>query len=110
VLVRTRGFGSKSKPSWLLIKHRDAYASDVDITAEKPYSALSGRLLADIARDSGGNIEQAATGDPQAAGSAPAKRSAAKNAGAKKAAKKASTAKATKAKSPSIWHSNKPKR
>jgi bifunctional non-homologous end joining protein LigD len=66
VLVRTRGFGSsKGKSSWLLIKHRDAYASEEDITADQPYSALSHRLLADIARDRGGNVEQAATGDPQ---------------------------------------------
>ena len=32
VLVRTRGFGSSSgKSSWLLIKHRDQYASTEDI-------------------------------------------------------------------------------
>jgi bifunctional non-homologous end joining protein LigD len=111
VLVRTRGFGSRSKPSWLLIKHRDAYASDEDITVEKPYSALSHRLLAGIARDNGGNVEQAATGDPQPAGSPPAKRSAAaKKTGAKHAAKKATTAKTTASKSPAIWHSNRPKR
>ncbi|HEY1467750.1 MAG TPA: DNA polymerase ligase N-terminal domain-containing protein [Candidatus Acidoferrum sp.] len=64
VLVRTRGFGSGSKPTWLLIKHRDKYASDVDITQTKPKSALSGRLLADIARENGGDVEEAATGDP----------------------------------------------
>lgn len=74
VLVRTRGFGpSKGKSSWLLIKHRDAYASEDDITVDQPYSALSKRLLADIARDRGGNVEQAATGDPQPAKSVPAK-------------------------------------
>jgi bifunctional non-homologous end joining protein LigD len=110
VLVRTRGFGSRSKPSWLLIKHRDAYASEEDITVEKPYSALSRRLLAGIARDNGGNIEQAATGDPASNGAAakPAIRSAAKKTGAKRAAKKASSS-AT-AKSQSIWHSNRSKR
>jgi len=78
VLVRTRGFGSsKGKSSWLLIKHRDAYASESeeDITADKPYSAISHRLLADIARDGGGNVEQAATGDPQPAKQPPAKSS-----------------------------------
>src|SRR5271165_3988863 len=77
-LVRTRGFGSsKGKSSWLLIKHRDAYASESeeDITADKPYSAISHRLLADIARDGGGNVEQAATGDPQPAKQPPAKSS-----------------------------------
>ena len=64
VLVRTRGFGGSSKPTWLLIKHRDKYASDADITQTKPKSALSGRLLADIAKDNGGDVEEAATGDP----------------------------------------------
>jgi bifunctional non-homologous end joining protein LigD len=64
VLVRTRGFGSGSKPSWLLIKHRDQYASTEDITETKPRSVVSNRLLADIARANGGNVEQAATGDP----------------------------------------------
>jgi len=65
VLVRTRGFGSSSsKASWLLIKHRDDYASDDDITLSEPYSAKTHRLLADIAREGGGNVEKAATGDP----------------------------------------------
>ena len=51
---------------WLLIKSRDAYASkDVDITEEKPRSVKSRRLLAGIARDEGGDVEKAATGDPQ---------------------------------------------
>jgi bifunctional non-homologous end joining protein LigD len=65
VLVRTRGFGGSSKPTWLLIKHRDKYASDVDVTAAKPKSAISNRLLADIAKANGGDVEEAATGDPQ---------------------------------------------
>ena len=80
VLVRTRGFGSRSKPSWLLIKHRDAYASEEDVTAEEPKSALSGRLLAQIARDGHGNVELAATGDPQ-----PGKKAASKPAPGKSA-------------------------
>ena len=63
VLVRTRGFGSK--PSWLLIKHRDDYASTEDVAATKPKSIVSGRLLVDIAREGGGDVEKAATGDPQ---------------------------------------------
>jgi bifunctional non-homologous end joining protein LigD len=67
VLVRTRGFGSKPDKSWLLIKHRDKYASKADITGEKPRSVLSQRLLADIARESGGDVEKASTGDPQKA-------------------------------------------
>jgi bifunctional non-homologous end joining protein LigD len=65
VLVRTRGYGSSpGRSSWLLIKHRDEYASKRDITLEEPYSAVTHRLLADIARDHGGNVDQAATGDP----------------------------------------------
>jgi bifunctional non-homologous end joining protein LigD len=38
VLVRTRGFGSGSKPSWLLIKHKDEWAGPVDITEFAPLS------------------------------------------------------------------------
>jgi bifunctional non-homologous end joining protein LigD len=64
VLVRTRGYGSKADKSWLLIKHRDRYASAKDVTLEKPRSALSRRMLADIAREGGGDVERAATGDP----------------------------------------------
>ncbi len=65
VLVRTRGFGSSSKTSWLLIKHRDQYASEVDVAEEMPRSAKSNRLLVDIAREGGGDVEKAATGDPK---------------------------------------------
>ena len=66
VLVRTRGFGRNvSKPSWLLIKHRDEYATKDDVTLKKPRSAISKRMLAEIARDDGGDIERAATGDPK---------------------------------------------
>jgi bifunctional non-homologous end joining protein LigD len=64
VLVRTRGFGSKRDRSWLLIKHRDRFASGKDVTATKPRSAISNRLLAEIARDEGGDVERASTGDP----------------------------------------------
>jgi bifunctional non-homologous end joining protein LigD len=64
VLVRTHGFGSKPDKSWLLIKHRDKYASDKDITTSQPRSVVSKKLLADIARDNGGDVEKAATGDP----------------------------------------------
>jgi bifunctional non-homologous end joining protein LigD len=65
VLVRTHGYGSKEGKSWLLIKHRDEFASTRDITAEEPRSALSRRLLADIARDGGGDALKASSGDPQ---------------------------------------------
>jgi len=64
VLVRTRGFGSKADKSWLLIKHRDRFASSTDVTVERPRSAMSNRLLAQIARDAGGDVERASTGDP----------------------------------------------
>jgi bifunctional non-homologous end joining protein LigD len=64
VLVRTRSYGSSSDRSWLLIKHRDAYASKEDIAIKAPRSVVSNRLLAEIARDEGGDVEQAATGDP----------------------------------------------
>lgn len=67
VLVRTRGFGSSKTTSWLLIKHRDKYASATDITVAAPSSAVSRRLLADIARADGGDVERAATGDPSGA-------------------------------------------
>jgi bifunctional non-homologous end joining protein LigD len=79
VLVRTRGFGS-SHPgkSWLLIKHRDEYATSEDITTQKPRSAVSNKLLAEIAHAAGGDVEKAATGDPVQELSRLAKRLAAK--------------------------------
>ncbi len=70
VLVHTRGFGG-SQNSWLLIKHRDEFASTEDILAEKPRSVLTRRLLADIAKAAGGDVAKAATGDPAPAASAP---------------------------------------
>jgi bifunctional non-homologous end joining protein LigD len=63
VLVRIRRSG-ESRPAWLLIKHRDEYASDRDIALEEPRSVVSKRLLVEIARDEGGNMEKAADGDP----------------------------------------------
>lgn len=64
VLVRTRGgFGGSRKPQWLLIKHRDRYASEKDLTIEQPRSVLSRKLLAGIARDNGGDVAKAAKGD-----------------------------------------------
>ena len=38
VLVRTRGYGDSSKPSWLLIKHKDEWAGPIDITEFAPLS------------------------------------------------------------------------
>jgi bifunctional non-homologous end joining protein LigD len=63
VLVRTRGFGGR-RSSWLLIKHRDQFASREDVTMAEPRSALSGHLLAEIAQAAGGNVAKAAAGDP----------------------------------------------
>jgi bifunctional non-homologous end joining protein LigD len=64
VLVRTRGFAGRSDKSWLLIKHRDRFASKKDVTAQHPRSAISNRLLGEIARDDGGDVGKASTGDP----------------------------------------------
>jgi len=66
VLVRTRGFGGRGRSSWLLDKHRDAFASTRDVTETEAESVVSHRLLADIARAGGGDVERAATGDPRA--------------------------------------------
>ena len=59
VLVRTRG------RQWLLIKHRDEYAQEGEITESAPYSVLTKRTLAEIAEDEGGDVKKAATGDPK---------------------------------------------
>jgi bifunctional non-homologous end joining protein LigD len=37
-LVRTRGYGGGSRPSWLLIKHRDEWAGPIDIGEFAPLS------------------------------------------------------------------------
>jgi len=66
VLVRTRGRYQGGRNTWLLIKHRDAFAATEDIAETQPRSVVSDRLLIEIARDEGGNMEKAATGDPQA--------------------------------------------
>ncbi len=63
VLVRTR------HSQWLLIKHRDRYASTKDVTITAPRSVLTGRVLKEIAANEGGNVEKAATGDPPTRGS-----------------------------------------
>jgi bifunctional non-homologous end joining protein LigD len=69
VLVRTRG-----ERQWLLIKHRDQYVSDEDITTTKPLSVVSGRTMADIARAAGASprqFEKAAAEDPAGASTQP---------------------------------------
>jgi bifunctional non-homologous end joining protein LigD len=67
VLVRTKGYGGSKKESWLLIKHRDRYASTDDVLEKKPKSVLSNKLLAEIARQGGGDAVKAAQGDPAGA-------------------------------------------
>src|SRR5574341_383096 len=59
VIVRT---GDRQ---WLLIKHKDEYASDEDIAETQPYSVLTKRTLTEIAEDEGGDVKKAATGDPR---------------------------------------------
>jgi len=99
VLVRTSGRGrgqGGSKPAWLLIKHKDAYASKRDVAEEEPRSVESNRLLVEIARDEGGNMQKAADGDPPALLRQmledPKKIAPAKTRGKKK-----------------VWHSNRPR-
>ena len=50
---------------WLLIKHRDYYTTDLDVTEIAPASILTRRTLAEIAEDEGGDVKKAATGDPR---------------------------------------------
>jgi len=59
VLIRTRD------RQWLLIKHRDYYTTEEDVTEIAPASILTRRTLAEIAEDEGGDIRKAATGDPK---------------------------------------------
>jgi bifunctional non-homologous end joining protein LigD len=59
VLVRTRD------RQWLLIKHRDYYNTEEEVTELAPASILTRRTLAEIAEDEGGNVKKAATGDPK---------------------------------------------
>src|SRR4030088_2287459 len=41
--------GSTSKPQWLLIKHRDEFATDEDVVAENMTSVETGRTMEEIA-------------------------------------------------------------
>jgi bifunctional non-homologous end joining protein LigD len=54
VLVRMR------QRQWLLIKHRDKFASSIDITTAKPRSVVSRRTLAGIAESAGASPRQLA--------------------------------------------------
>ncbi|HSD10013.1 MAG TPA: DNA polymerase ligase N-terminal domain-containing protein [Candidatus Binatia bacterium] len=64
VLVRTRPRRGESRVPWLLIKHRDEWASSEDIAELAPRSIVSNRLLIEIAHDEGGDMRKAADGDP----------------------------------------------
>ena len=55
VLVRTRDVRT-----WLLIKHRDAAASNKDLTVARPLSVVSRRTMAGIARAAGASARQLA--------------------------------------------------
>ena len=70
VLVRMRD------RQWLLIKHRDQYASStVDLTVARPRSVVSRRTMAGIARAAGASprqLEQAIGADPAPPASRPA--------------------------------------
>ncbi|GAC1408949.1 MAG: DNA ligase D [Gemmatimonadaceae bacterium] len=48
-----RDGSSSSKPQWLLIKHRDGFASDGDVVAENRTSVESGRTMEEIASGKG---------------------------------------------------------
>jgi len=63
VLVRIRA-REGGRPPWLLIKHRDEFATKTDIAEAEPRSVVTKRILAEIARDEGGDIVKAASGDP----------------------------------------------
>lgn len=93
VLVRTGGRVSRT---WLLIKHRDVFASTRDILEEEPRSVISNRLMAEIAFDEGGDVERAAGADPPEA-----IRALMRTRGIRSRVPKAQ---------PSVWQSNRPPR
>ena len=69
VLVRTR-----DDRTWLLIKHRDASASNEDLTVARPLSVVSRRTMAGIARAAGASarqLVQAQAADPPRPHAAP---------------------------------------
>ncbi len=84
VLVRTR------ERQWLLLKHRDYYTTEEEVTELAPVSILTRRSLAEIAEDEGGNVKKAATGDPK---KIPART------GVKRRSKRGKK---------KVWHSNRP--
>jgi bifunctional non-homologous end joining protein LigD len=93
VLVRTRGRNPSDRPgrTWLLIKHRDEEANTEDIAVSAPRSVVSDRILAEIAFDEGGDVQQAASADPPEA--------------IEEALADPHTASRRKRKRPTVWHS-----
>ena len=63
-LVRTRGYGGGSKPSWLLIKHRDEWSGPLDITEFAPHSVKTPG--ADFAQILGNGVPDLWTRNPPA--------------------------------------------
>jgi bifunctional non-homologous end joining protein LigD len=49
---------------WLLMKRKDEFANAGDIAVDEPRSVRTKRLLAEIAKDEGGDVKKAASGDP----------------------------------------------
>ncbi|MFZ0063332.1 MAG: DNA polymerase ligase N-terminal domain-containing protein [Pyrinomonadaceae bacterium] len=84
VLVRTR------ERQWLLLKHRDYYTTEEEVTELAPVSILTRRSLAEIAEDEGGNVKKAATGDP------------------KKIPQRTGVKRRSKRGKKKVWHSNRP--
>ncbi len=84
VLVRTR------ERQWLLLKHRDYYTTEEEVTELAPVSILTRRSLAEIAEDEGGNVKKAATGDP------------------KKIPPRTGVKRRSKGGKKKVWHSNRP--
>ena len=84
VLVRTR------ERQWLLLKHRDYYTTEEEVTELAPVSILTRRSLAEIAEDEGGNVKKAATGDP------------------KKIPPRTGVKRRSKRSKKKVWHSNRP--
>jgi len=66
VMIRLRARPGQKRAAWLLIKHRDQWATSTDIAETEPRSVRSKRLLIEIARDEGGDLQKAADGDPPA--------------------------------------------
>src|SRR5581483_11841446 len=62
-LIKTKAMGENA---WLLIKHRDKYASDKDITVEAPNSVVSGKDVEEIGESSSDEPEPDVSDAPKA--------------------------------------------